>query len=162
MQKHEDKLFSRDFLKHNLTFRIRDFANGIIRKQIAMDNQTGQLVNLFCICQTITYVFCGQLTNERDRFLYHSYFILSCLYVHANSCHCLKYKYFLCSMIAQSGSYVLLIKKPNHCPQSQRQEIFLDLMYFYFDRYSHSARLQHFAKIVLFSLKIYYVQALTA
>ena len=29
----------------------------------------GELINLFVFCQPITEVYCGQLTNERARFL---------------------------------------------------------------------------------------------
>ena len=37
-----------------------------------MDQQTGQLINLFDFCQPIIDVYCSLLTNESAQFLYHS------------------------------------------------------------------------------------------
>ena len=39
---------------------------------LPMDLQTGQLINLFDLCQPITDVYCDQLTNESAQFLQHS------------------------------------------------------------------------------------------
>ena len=39
---------------------------------ICMDQQIGWLMNLIDFCQSITDVYCGQLTNESARFFKHS------------------------------------------------------------------------------------------